>query len=67
MADAQKIVEVSIRTRSTEPLRGSMEIGTQSSTITFELDDELACRLCTDLERFLTQAPRQDPSGVRLD
>ena len=55
MNGARKITGVSISTTSTSPLRAIVEIETADSTITFELSEDLAHRICTDLERFLTQ------------
>jgi len=45
-----------ILTNSTQPLRGIVEIDTAGSTVKFELNEDIAHQLCTDLERFLTQA-----------
>lgn len=55
MRDAQTITEVAVSTTSTEPFRGTVEIVTASSTIKFELNEDLAHQLSTQLDRFLTQ------------
>ena len=55
MRDIFRIVEVSLSTTSTEPLCGIVEIDTGGSTIQFELTEEIALSICTDLEHFLTQ------------
>jgi hypothetical protein len=55
----QRIANVSISTVSAEPLRGMVEITTANSAMLFELDEELAHRLCSELERFLTQVPQR--------
>lgn len=55
MHDPRKITNFSISTVSTEPLRGIVEIDTFDSTVTFELSEDTALKLCTDLEHFLTQ------------
>jgi hypothetical protein len=58
MRGAHKITEVTISTKSTEPLTGIVEIGTADSTMKFELNEETAHDLCTNLDRFLTQGDR---------
>jgi hypothetical protein len=58
MRDLHKIVEVTIATRSTDPLRGIVEIGTVGSTTKYELSEDMAHRICTTLEHFLTQRQR---------
>jgi len=55
MNDPRRIVDLSISTVSTEPLRGIVEIDSFDSTMTFELSEDTALKICTDLERFLTQ------------
>ena len=55
MNDAQKAMEVSVLTRSTEPLTGIVQIHTADAEIKFEITEELAHQICTDLERFLTR------------
>ena len=55
----QRIANVSVATVSKEPPRGMLEITTATSAILFELDEELAHRLCSELERFLTQVPQR--------
>ena len=55
MRDVHKIIDVSVSTISTSPLRGIVEIDTADSTIKFELTEDIAHSICTDLERFLTQ------------
>lgn len=55
----QRITNASVSTVSTEPLRGMVEITTATSAMLFELDEELAHRLCSELERFLTQVPQR--------
>jgi len=55
---ARNITDVSVSTSSTNPLRGLVAVGTPDSTITFEMNEEIAHRLCTVLERFLTQKQR---------
>jgi len=59
MPDRPTISGVFVSTKSTAPLRGTIEIHTATSTMRFELDDEVAHSLCTQLEHFLTQ--RQNP------
>ena len=55
MNGARKITGVSVSTASTNPLRAIVEIDTADSTITFELNEDIAHHICTGLERFLTQ------------
>lgn len=65
MTDIQKITAITILTTLTDPLHGTVAIDTESSTLRFELNADLAHSLCTDLERFLTQTPKRNPNGVR--
>lgn len=55
MHDPRKITDFSISTVSTEPLCGIVEIDTFNSAVKFELSEDTALKLCTELERFLTQ------------
>ena len=55
MRDMHRITEVTISTRSTAPLSGTIQIDTSASTMQFELNEEIAHDLCTHLDRFLTQ------------
>jgi hypothetical protein len=55
MNDAQKATEVSVLTRSTEPLTGILQVNTADAEIKFEITEDLAHQICTDLERFLTR------------
>ena len=64
MRDTHRITEVTISTKSTEPLSGIVQISTAASTMKFELNAEIALALCTDLDRFLTQGLRM-PAKVR--
>jgi hypothetical protein len=59
MRDAPKIIDVSVTTISTRPLRAIVEIEAVDSVMKFELTEAIALRICTDLERFLTQEPHQ--------
>jgi hypothetical protein len=54
MGDAHKITEVSVLTKSTEPLTGVVLVRTVDKEIKFEITEDLALRICTELERFLT-------------
>ena len=65
MTDVHKITRLSISTHSTNPPRGIVEIDTANSTMKFELDEDTAHSLCTDLERFLTQVPQRSRSRAR--
>jgi len=55
MRDVHKIIDVSVTTTSTGPLCAIVEVEAVGSTMKFELTEEIALRMCTDLERFLTQ------------
>ena len=66
MRDIHKIIDVSVMTRSTRPLCAIVEIETADSTMKFELTEEIGLRICTDLERFLTQEPHQGRTTVQL-
>jgi len=55
MNDPHKIIEVTILTRSTEPLTGVVQVNTPDKEIEFEITEDLAHKICTDLERFLTR------------
>ncbi|MHC2250626.1 hypothetical protein ACVILK_000318 [Bradyrhizobium embrapense] len=54
-----RATNIAVSAVSAAPLRGKIAIDCAGSVATFEIDEELAHRLCTDLERFLTQVPRQ--------
>ncbi len=64
MRDTQKITEVTVSTKSTEPLSGIVQIDTAASTMKFEVNAEVAHDLCTHLDRFLTQGMHA-PDKVR--
>ena len=55
MSEAHKITEISILTKSTEPLVGIVQVSTTDREISFEMTEDLAHKICTDLERFLTR------------
>jgi hypothetical protein len=55
MSDAKKVTDFSIRTTSDEPLTGILQVNTADAEIKFEITEDLAHKICTDLERFLTQ------------
>ena len=65
MTDVHKIARFSISTGSIDPPRGIFEINTASSTMKFELDQDLAHSLCTSFERFLTQPSQRKRSRQR--
>ena len=65
MRDLQQIADVSVSVNSIEPLCDILEIITTSSTIRFELTEEIAHSICTNLERFLTQPQGRKPGGSR--
>jgi hypothetical protein len=55
MSDAQRITEVSISTKSTKPLTGIVQVNTADAEVKFEITEDLAHKICTDIERFLTR------------
>ncbi|MGY3589832.1 hypothetical protein ACVIGB_001291 [Bradyrhizobium sp. USDA 4341] len=55
----QRATSIAVSAVSAAPLRGTIAIECAGTIATFEIDEELAHRLCSDLERFLTQVPRQ--------
>jgi hypothetical protein len=55
MRDVHKITEVTVLTQSTEPLIGIVQVDTADTEIKFELTEDMAHKICTDLERFLTR------------
>jgi hypothetical protein len=55
MSDAHKVTEVSISTKSTEPLTGIVHVNIADAEMKFEISEDLAHKVCTDLERFLTR------------
>ena len=55
MSNLHKITEISILTKSTEPLVGIVQVSTTDAEIKFEMTEDLALKICTDLERFLTR------------
>jgi hypothetical protein len=55
MHDVHKITEITILAKSTEPLTGIVRVNTTDAEINFEITEDLAHQICTDLERFLTR------------
>jgi hypothetical protein len=55
MSDIHKVTEISISTKSTEPLTGIIQVKTPDAEIQFEITADLAHQICTDIERFLTR------------
>lgn len=55
MSDKQKLAEVIILTKSTEPLIGIFQVNTADAEIKFQITEDLAHSICTDLEHFLTR------------
>lgn len=51
----QRIAKATISTVSKKPLSGIIQIDTCTATLQFELNEETALDLCTQLDRFLTQ------------
>jgi hypothetical protein len=55
MDRAHKITEISVVTKSTEPLSGVVLVSTANAKLKFEITEDVAHKLCTYLERFLTR------------
>ena len=55
MSDTRRIIEIKVSTISTEPLTGVFQVNTPEAEIKFEITEDLAHQICTDLERFLTR------------
>jgi hypothetical protein len=55
MSDTQKITGVSIEAKSAEPLVAIVRVNTHAAEMKFEITQDLAHKICTDLERFLTR------------
>ena len=55
MSDAHKITGISIQAKSTEPLIAIVRVITREAEMEFEITQDLAHRICTDLEHFLTR------------
>lgn len=55
MSDVHKATEISVVTKSTEPLIGIVRVNTADAEMKFEITEDLAHAICTDLERFLTR------------
>jgi hypothetical protein len=49
------MTEISILTKSAEPRIGIIQLTTAEAEIKFEVTEDLAHKICTDLERFLTR------------
>ena len=66
MPDVHRIIDVSVTTTSTMPLCAIVEVEAVDTTMRFEVTEEIALRIRTDLERFLTQEPHQGRITVQL-
>jgi hypothetical protein len=55
MTELSQITGINVSTKSTEPLTGVVEVSTTEAEIKFEITAEMAHKICTDLERFLTR------------
>jgi hypothetical protein len=66
MRDLHKIIAIFVTTTTTRPLCAIVEVEAVGSTMKFELTEDIALRLCTDLERFLTQEPHPGQISERL-
>jgi hypothetical protein len=55
MSDVHKIAEIAVTTESKEPLTGILQLDTGNTVMKFEITEDQAHMICTDLERFLTR------------
>lgn len=55
MTDFDRITEIAVSTKSTEPLTAIVRLRTTETEIKFELTEEMAHKICLDIERFLTR------------
>ena len=55
MTELNRITDITVSTKSTEPLTGIVALSTSDEEIRFEITAEMAHKICTDLERFLTR------------
>ena len=55
MTELSRITDITVSTKSTEPLTGVVALCTTDEEIRFEITAEMAHQICTDLERFLTR------------
>ena len=55
MNDVRRIIEIKVSTVSKEPRIGVVQVNTPEAEIKFEITEDLAHQICTDLERFLTR------------
>jgi hypothetical protein len=55
MSDAQRVTEIAVLTESTGPRAAIVQIHTADAELKLEITEDLAQKLCADLERFLTR------------
>jgi hypothetical protein len=55
MGDVHKVIEVSILAKSAEPSTAIVQVNTTETQMRFEIAEDLAHKICADLERFLTR------------
>jgi hypothetical protein len=63
MSDVHKIAEITITTKSTEPLIGIVQVNTGDTVVKFEITEDLAHMICTNLSHPVTA---QDPAGTSM-
>ncbi|HXN66725.1 MAG TPA: hypothetical protein VN926_03625 [Bradyrhizobium sp.] len=55
MTEVHRITDITVSTKSTDPLTGIVRVNATDVEVKFEITEELAHKICTDLERFLTR------------
>jgi hypothetical protein len=53
MTHVQKMTDVAVLTRSTEPLVGLIRVATPEAEMEFEITEQLAFEICVALDSFL--------------
>jgi hypothetical protein len=54
MSGTHKVIEISILAKSAEPSTAIVQVNTTDTQMKFEITEDLAHKICADLERFLT-------------
>jgi hypothetical protein len=53
--DAHNVTEVSVFAKSAEPSIAIVQVNTAAAKMKFEITEDVAHKMCTELERFLTR------------
>jgi hypothetical protein len=55
MTKVHRITEITVLAKSADPRTGIVRVNTTDVEVKFEITEEQAHKICTDLERFLTR------------